>query len=90
VNNWLKLRGLLSDKTIIEHIPYDLDSESELAEIDKQNQENIIKNMETMQLMNRNEDSNGKSGEQKEKATTEDVEELKKNKKINQEIPKKE
>ena len=90
VNNWLKLRGLLSDKTIIEHIPYDLDSESELAEIDKQNQENIIKNMETMQLMNRNEDSNDKNGEQKEKATTEDVEKLKKNKKINQEIPKKE
>jgi len=48
VNNWLKLRGLLSDKTIIDHLPYDLDSESELAEMDIQNQENIEKNMENI------------------------------------------
>ncbi len=51
VNSWLKLRGILSDKTIIEHLPYDLDSESELAEIDAQNQANIEKNMENMQKM---------------------------------------
>lgn len=51
VDNWLKLRGMISDKTIIEHLPYDLDSESELAEIDLQNQENMKKNMESMQML---------------------------------------
>lgn len=51
VDNWLKLRGLLSDKTVIDHLPYDLDSESELTEMDIQNQENIEKNMENMQKM---------------------------------------
>lgn len=51
VNAWLKLRGLLSDKTVIEHLPYDLDSEAELAEMDAQNQENIKKNLENMQKM---------------------------------------
>lgn len=51
VNSWLKLRGLLSDKTVIDHLPYDLDSEAELAEMDLQNQENIQKNLENMQKM---------------------------------------
>lgn len=50
-DNWLKLRGLLSDKTVIDHLPYDLDSESELAEMDLQNEANIEKNMENMQKM---------------------------------------
>lgn len=54
VDNWLKLRGLLSDKTVIEHLPYDLDSESELAEMDAQNQANIEKNLENMQKMGQN------------------------------------
>ena len=54
VDSWLKLRGLLSDKTVIEHLPYDLDSESELAEMDAQNEENIEKNMENMQKMGQN------------------------------------
>lgn len=49
LNNWLKLRGLLSDKTVIDHLPFDLDSESELIEMDMQNEENIKKNMENMQ-----------------------------------------
>ena len=42
-NVWLKLRGLVSDKSIISHLPFGLDAESELAEMDKQNQENIQK-----------------------------------------------
>ncbi len=50
-DNWLKLRGLLSDKTVIDHLPYDLDSESELTEMDAQNEANIEKNMENMQKM---------------------------------------
>jgi SPP1 family phage portal protein len=44
VDSWLKLRSLLSDKTIIDHLPYDLDSESELAEME--NQENMQRNIE--------------------------------------------
>lgn len=51
VDSWLKLRGLLSDKTVIEHLPYDLDSESELAEMDSQNQINMEKDMENMQML---------------------------------------
>lgn len=51
VDNWLKLRGLLSDKTVIEHLPYELDSESELAEIDVQNEENMKKNVKQMQML---------------------------------------
>ena len=50
-DNWLKLRGLLSDKTVIDHLPYDLDSESELAEMDAQNETNMQKNMENMQML---------------------------------------
>ena len=48
VDSWLKLRGLLSDKTVIEHLPYDLDSESELNEVDIQNKENIEKNIQNI------------------------------------------
>ena len=51
VDSWLKLRGLLSDKTIIDHLPYELDSESELAEMDTQNQENLEKNQENLQQL---------------------------------------
>ena len=44
----LKLRGLLSDASIIDMLPDDLDSNSELEKIDKQNEENIKKNLENM------------------------------------------
>lgn len=47
----LKLRGLLSDASIIDMLPDDLDSTSELEKIDKQNEENIQKNLEQMQMM---------------------------------------
>lgn len=49
VNAWLKLRGLLSDKTVIDHLPYDLDSEAELTEVDNQNEANMQKNLENIQ-----------------------------------------
>ena len=45
---WLKLRGLLSDKTIISHLPFDLDAEAELAEIKEQEKENIQENLENI------------------------------------------
>lgn len=48
VDSWMKLRGMLSDKTIIEHLPYDLDSESELEEMNLQNQENVENNIENI------------------------------------------
>lgn len=47
----LKLRGLLSDESIIDMLPDDFDSISELEKIDKQNEENIKKNMENMLKM---------------------------------------
>lgn len=47
----LKLRGLLSDSSVIDMLPDDFDSTSELEKIDKQNQENIEKNLQNMQRM---------------------------------------
>lgn len=51
VDNWLKLRGLVSDKTVIDHLPYDLDAESELNEIEAQDEENMVKNIENMKKL---------------------------------------
>lgn len=51
VQTWLGLRGLVSDKTVIDHLPYDLDSESELIAIDEQNAENMQKNLENMRAL---------------------------------------
>lgn len=47
----LKLRGLLSDETVIDMLPDDFDSKSELEKMDIQNTENIEKNLENMQKM---------------------------------------
>jgi len=41
VDTWLKLRGLISDSTILEHLPYDIDAESELKKMKEQNEENM-------------------------------------------------
>lgn len=38
---WLTLRGLISDETIIDNLPLDLDAESELKKMKEQNEENI-------------------------------------------------
>lgn len=46
---WLKLRGLISDKSVINHLPFDLDAESEITEVYAQNEENIQKNLQQMQ-----------------------------------------
>lgn len=45
----LKLRGLLSDESIIDMLPDDLDAISELEKMNKQDEENIKNNMENMQ-----------------------------------------
>lgn len=81
VNAWLKLRGLLSDKTVIEHLPYDLDSEAELTEMDIQNEANIKQNLENMQKMGQdtnnaqlNTDAQNKQNHQNNKKATENQE----------------
>lgn len=63
VDNWLKLRGLLSDKTVIEHLPYDLDSESELAELDVQNETNMEKNIMNMKKIGNDNKEHKKEGD---------------------------
>ena len=35
-NTWLSLRGLLSDETIIERLPFELDVETELARVNEE------------------------------------------------------
>ena len=51
VATWKGLRGLISDKTIIEHLPYDLDSESELNAMDEQNVKNMEENLERLKKL---------------------------------------
>lgn len=62
ITNALKLRGLLSDETIVMLLNMGLDPISELAKMDLQNQENIEKNLEQMQKM-------GQAGIQQEENT---------------------
>lgn len=71
VDNWLKLRGLVSDKTVIDHLPFDLDSESELVEIDAQNEANMQKNLENMQQLGSEKDGQSVELSQQEDARTE-------------------
>lgn len=51
ITNAMKIRGLVSDDTVINLLGLDLDSTSELAKMDLQNEENIQKNLEQMQAM---------------------------------------
>lgn len=51
VETWKGLRGLISDKTIIDHLPYDLDSESEMLAMDEQDAENMQKNLENLRSL---------------------------------------
>ncbi len=43
VDMWKSLRGIVSDETIIEKLPFDIDTETELAKIKEQDDENIMK-----------------------------------------------
>lgn len=38
---WMSLRGLISDSTVIENLPFDLDAESELKKMKEQSEENM-------------------------------------------------
>lgn len=57
----LKLRGLLSDASIIDMLPDDLDSNSELEKIDKQNEEKMQNDLENIVKIGQN--NNGKVGD---------------------------
>lgn len=50
----LKLRGLLSDASVIDMLPDDFDSISELEKMDKQNQENMQNNLENIKQLEKN------------------------------------
>ena len=45
VDSWLKLRGLVSDDTIIDHLPYNLDSITEKTKVDEQENEKLEKDI---------------------------------------------
>jgi hypothetical protein len=40
---WKGLRGIVSDETVIENLPFDIDTETELTKIKEQQDENIMK-----------------------------------------------
>lgn len=43
VDTWLMLRGLVSDETVIENLPYDLDIETEKVRLEEQDEASIMK-----------------------------------------------
>lgn len=59
ITNALKIRGLVCDETVINALNMDLDAKSELEKMDLQNQENMEKNLENMQMLG----SDGKNGD---------------------------
>lgn len=61
-DRWLKLRGLLPDETIIDNLPDDLDSASELEKMKQQNEENMQSNFETMKKIGQNDKYEIKEG----------------------------
>jgi SPP1 family phage portal protein len=68
VNMWKSLKGTVSDETVIENLPFDIDTETELARIKEQNDENIMKfqsNMENNKKVG-NKDVGGNPKETKE------------------------
>lgn len=66
VDNWLKLRGLISESTILENLPYDLDAESELKkkkEEDNENFELAQERAETFKEKNKEEENKEEKNE---------------------------
>lgn len=51
IDMWLKLKGLVSDETIIERLPLGLDFTSEMNKMEEQTQRNIETNMIQMQML---------------------------------------
>lgn len=71
ITNALKLRGLLSDETVINSLNMDLDAKNEISKMDMQNEENIQKNIENVQKIQHNNEFEIK---QKDKVGDENVE----------------
>lgn len=83
----LQLRGLLSDESIIDMLPDDFDSISELNKIDAQNEANMQRNMENIQMLGSEEDGqdtiNNNENTNEEKAENKEIENnQKENKKV--------
>lgn len=53
IENWLKLRGLVSDETIIDNLPYDLDNASEQKKVEEQEQKDIEKEVNKITEFNK-------------------------------------
>ena len=69
ITNAMKIRGLVSDDTVINLLGLDLDSTSELAKMDLQNEENIQKNLEQMQMMGQAGTEQNKENKKDDKVT---------------------
>lgn len=70
ITNAMKIRGLVSDDTVINLLGLDLDSTNELAKMDLQNEENIQKNLQQMQIMGQaGVDQDNKEDKQDDKVT---------------------
>ena len=52
VDSWLKLRGLVSDGTIIEHLPYGLDALVEQGKMEEQEQSQLEKDLQRQDSFN--------------------------------------
>jgi hypothetical protein len=52
VNTWMRLRGLISDSTIIDNLPFDLDPISEQNKIQEQNEQEFETQMTQAQAFN--------------------------------------
>ena len=70
VDMYMKLRGLISDETIIERLPLNFDSVSELQKKEDQEEENMQKYMDKAQQFNQN-----KEQQQEEEQTNENQQE---------------
>ncbi len=54
VDMYMKLRGLISDETIIERVPLNFDAKSELAKMEEQDEANLEKEVHKSELFNKN------------------------------------
>lgn len=67
VDTWLRLRGLISDETIIDNLPYDLDPNSEKKKMDSQEEEELDKEVNKINAFNKVQGANIEENASKEK-----------------------
>ena len=73
VDSWIKLRGLVSDSTIIEHLPYGLDALAEQNKMEEQEQSQLEKDL------NRQNSFNNINNEKEDKEENKNIEKGEKN-----------